>query len=533
LLADFFAATAFCESDIPMNNIKLGTRLSAGFALILFLALAITALSLWRLESTAAVTRAMMSEPLAKERLIADWYRNVHAGVRRTGAIAKSSDPSLTEFFAQDTAASTKANTEYQKQIEALLSAPEERAIFESMSKSRKVFIASRDAIIAAKKQGKTEEVERMLTDVFMPNAKVYLDSMQNLLDHQRQDIDQMAKSVNEANSTSRVLLLVLAGLSLTLGAAIAWTLTRSIVLPLSWALKVAQRVASGDLTVEKQVAQRDEVGQLLVALEQMQNSLGDVIGGIRRSADSIASASSEIASGNQDLSARTEEAASNLQRTAGAMQQLTGTVNHSAQAAHKANELATSASSVATRGGEVVSRVVDTMEEINGASKKIADIIGVIDGIAFQTNILALNAAVEAARAGEQGRGFAVVAGEVRVLAQSSAQAAREIKALIGASVERVEGGTKLVADAGATMQEIVVSVKDVSDIIGQIRDSAAGQSSGISQVGESVNQLDLVTQQNAALVEQSAAAAESLKSEARRLAEAVSSFRLPHLVS
>ncbi|MFM8901638.1 MAG: methyl-accepting chemotaxis protein [Burkholderiales bacterium] len=511
-----------------MKNIKLGARLAAGFGFILFLALAITALSLWRLESTSTVTQAMMKEPLAKERLIADWYRNVHAGVRRTGAIAKSSDPSLTDFFAQDTAASTSANNEYQKQIEALLSTPEEKEVFESMAKKRKVFIATRDAIIAAKKEGKTEEVERMLQDVFMPNAKLYLDSMQSLLDHQRREIDQMAQSVNEANVTTRILLLVLTGLSLSFGALMAWALTRSIVLPLGRAVSVAQRVARGDLTVERQPIQTDEVGQLLAALEQMQSSLCDVIGGIRRSADSIASASSEIASGNQDLSARTEEAAANLQRTAGAMQHLTGTVNESAQSAHKANEMATSASCVATRGGEVVSRVVNTMEEINAASQKIADIIGVIDGIAFQTNILALNAAVEAARAGEQGRGFAVVAGEVRVLAQRSAQAAREIKDLISSSVERVQGGTQLVADAGATMQEIVVSVKNVSDIIGEIRNSAAEQSSGIGQVGQSVSQLDAVTQQNAALVEQSAAAAESLKLEARRLAEAVSSFRL-----
>jgi methyl-accepting chemotaxis protein len=259
-----------------------------------------------------------------------------------------------------------------------------------------------------------------------------------------------------------------------------------------------------------------------------MQQRLRDVVGGIRTGVDSVNTASVEIASGNVDLSARTEQTASNLQQAASAMEQLTGTVKQSADSARQANQLASSAAEVAQRGGSVVAQVVSTMDDINTSSKKIADIIGTIDGIAFQTNILALNAAVEAARAGEQGRGFAVVASEVRSLAQRSAEAAKEIKGLIGASVEKVEGGSRLVADAGRTMSEIVSSVQRVSDIIGEITAAASEQSDGIGLVNRSVNQLDQMTQQNAALVEQSAAAAEGLKDQAARLSQVVGTFRI-----
>ena len=268
-------------------------------------------------------------------------------------------------------------------------------------------------------------------------------------------------------------------------------------------------------------------------ALFDMQASLRNLVGQVRNSTNSISTASSEIATGNQDLSQRTEQTASNLQQAASSMDQLTGTVKQSAESARQANQLASSAAEVAARGGTVVSQVVSTMTEINTASKKISDIIGVIDGIAFQTNILALNAAVEAARAGEQGRGFAVVAGEVRSLAQRSAQAAREIKTLIGASVEKVESGSRLVSDAGRTMNEIVGSVQRVSDIIGEITAAAAEQSDGIEQVNSSVTQLDQMTQQNAALVQESAAAAESLKGQAASLAQVVGTFRLKHAVT
>jgi methyl-accepting chemotaxis protein len=322
--------------------------------------------------------------------------------------------------------------------------------------------------------------------------------------------------------------LLVVAGLAIGFGICASWYITRSVTLPLRRAVEEADRMAGGDLSHPIESTQRDEAGQLLTQLETMRRRWFSTVDELRTTTEGISHASAEIATGNQDLSARTEQTASNLQQAASSMEQLTATVKQSADSARQANQLAASAAEVAARGGNVVSQVVTTMNEINASSKKISDIIGVIDGIAFQTNILALNAAVEAARAGEQGRGFAVVASEVRSLAGRSAEAAKEIKGLIGASVERVDAGSRLVAEAGSTMTEIVGSVQRVSDIIGEITAAAAEQSDGISQVNVAVVQLDQMTQQNAALVEESAAAAESLKQQAGSLAKVVSTFRL-----
>ncbi|MET0519174.1 MAG: methyl-accepting chemotaxis protein [Burkholderiaceae bacterium] len=312
------------------------------------------------------------------------------------------------------------------------------------------------------------------------------------------------------------------------LGVLLAWRLSLSILTPLNEARGFAARMAKGDLSPARAVMGRDEAAEMLHSLGQMQAALAGIVGQVREASDSIQVASAEVASGNLDLSGRTEQTASNLQQTASSMSQLTGTVRQSADAAGTAKQLAGSAAEVAGRGGAVVSRVVSTMGEINDASRRIADIIGTIDGIAFQTNILALNAAVEAARAGEQGRGFAVVASEVRSLAQRSAAAAREIKTLITRSVDRVEAGSQLVSDAGATMGEIVASVDRVSGIIGEISAAASEQSQGIVQVNGAVSELDQMTQQNAALVEQSAAAAQSLKEQSLRLSQLVSHFRL-----
>ena len=311
-------------------------------------------------------------------------------------------------------------------------------------------------------------------------------------------------------------------------GVLVAFAVSRSIVRPLAEAQALATHIANGDLTREVSVQGSDEAAQTLQSLKRMTESLRRIVGEVRASADSIQTASSEVATGNLDLSQRTEQTASNLQQAASAIDHLSGNVRHSAESAHTANQLASSAAEVAARGGTVVSQVVSTMDEIHASSKKIADIIGVIDGIAFQTNILALNAAVEAARAGEQGRGFAVVAGEVRSLAQRSAEAAREIKSLISTSVERVDAGSRLVQDAGSTMTDIVASVKRVCDTISEITAAVTEQSAGIGEVNGTVTQLDQMTQQNAALVEQSAAAADSLKEQANKLATAVSSFRI-----
>jgi methyl-accepting chemotaxis protein len=353
------------------------------------------------------------------------------------------------------------------------------------------------------------------------------------------QAVDAAAKVIDaEASASQRefdeAMLLTLYGFAAVLGMAVVLIVpltllnAASIVEPIRAAKRAAQIIAEGDLTQPIDVQGRDELAEMLRSLAQMQDSLRSLVGQVRSSSDSIGTASAEIATGNQDLSSRTEQTASNLQQTASSMEQLTGTVRQSADSARQASQLASSAAEVAARGGAVVSQVVATMEDINASSKKIADIIGVIDGIAFQTNILALNAAVEAARAGEQGRGFAVVAAEVRSLAQRSAEAAKQIKGLIGASVDKVEGGSRLVADAGQTMKEIVGSVQRVSDIIGEITAAASEQSDGIGQVNGAVTQLDQMTQQNAALVEESAAAAESLKEQAVRLAEVVGMFKV-----
>ena len=317
--------------------------------------------------------------------------------------------------------------------------------------------------------------------------------------------------------------LVCLTGLAL-----VAWLTMRSMLGPLNAVEQSMRAIAGGDLSQPLPAPRHDELGRMIDALAQMQQRLLDLVGDVRRSTESITTASGEIAAGTQDLSQRTERAASSLQQTASAMQELTGTVRHSAEAAGQARTLAASAADVAGRGGAVVQQVVATMGEISASAKRIADITGVIDGIAFQTNILALNAAVEAARAGDQGRGFAVVAAEVRSLAQRSAAAAKEIKALIGGSVEKVETGSRLVADAGTTMTDIVASVQRVAEMIGDITHAAAAQSDGIGGVNSAVSQLDQMTQQNAALVEQSAAASESLKDQARRLAQTVGSFTL-----
>ncbi|MFN6997777.1 MAG: methyl-accepting chemotaxis protein, partial [Aquincola tertiaricarbonis] len=339
----------------------------------------------------------------------------------------------------------------------------------------------------------------------------------------------QQAHASAEAAVSSTVLLF---GGALLLAVAVVLPLTllnmRSICQPVDEARRLAEAIAQGDLTREVTADGKDETAALLRSLTAMQQRLRSIVGDIRDAASNIQLASSEVATGNQDLSQRTEHTASNLQQAASSMEQLTGTVKQTADAATTANQLAGSASDTAGKGGTVVSQVVSTMDEIHTSSKKIADIIGTIDGIAFQTNILALNAAVEAARAGEQGRGFAVVAGEVRSLAQRSAEAAKEIKTLIGASVERVETGSRLVRDAGSTMGEIVASVQRVTDIIGEITAASSEQSQGINQVNRSVIELDQMTQQNAALVEESAAAAESLKEQAARLTQLTASFTL-----
>ena len=342
---------------------------------------------------------------------------------------------------------------------------------------------------------------------------------------------EEDARGVSDANTAlyehSRNITIVLILLGVAAGVALGLGISRHVTRPLGHAVQAAQRMSEGDMSESLQAHGRDETAQLLQALERMRAQLQGIVITVRDNAESVATASAEIAQGNADLSQRTEEQAAALEETAATMDELGSTVRNNADNAQQANQLAQGASEVASRGGQVVADVVATMQGINESSRKIADIIGTIDGIAFQTNILALNAAVEAARAGEQGRGFAVVAGEVRNLAQRSAEAAKEIKSLISASSERVEQGTALVDKAGQTMDEVVTAIRRVTDIVGEISSASAEQSNGVSQIGEAITQMDKVTQQNAALVEQSAAAAESLKVQARQLVQAVAFFR------
>jgi methyl-accepting chemotaxis protein len=392
---------------------------------------------------------------------------------------------------------------------------------------AKKFIAAARADVMARLKAGDKEGARTALLGVHQLFLKHLAGVEQTVAAGNKFAESSMASFAATQTESTRYALLC-GGLAIVLVALFYRLVLRSVQSPVSRCIAFAERVAAGNLSERLDTTRTDDIGRLQRALAEMQESLRGLVANVRNSTDSIAIASTEIATGNQDLSDRTEQTASNLQQAASSMEQLTGNVRQSADSARQANQLATSAAEVAARGGAVVAQVVATMEDINASSNKISDIIGVIDGIAFQTNILALNAAVEAARAGEQGRGFAVVAGEVRSLAQRSAEAAKEIKGLIGASVEKVEGGSRLVADAGKTMNEIVSSVQRVSDIIGEITAASTEQSDGIGQINVAVGQLDQMTQQNSALVEQSAAAAQSLKEQAARLSGLVGTFQL-----
>jgi methyl-accepting chemotaxis protein-1 (serine sensor receptor) len=359
------------------------------------------------------------------------------------------------------------------------------------------------------------------------PTKKI--DEIVDFIDAQtKKNAAESVAAADAARRSATVTLLVVLVVTSLVGAAIVWWIVQGITRPLGQAIDIAKTVAAGDLRYDVDVTSRDEVGELLAALKQMSGNLSDIVSRVRTGTDAITSASSEVATGSMDLSSRTEQQAASLEETASSMTELTSTVRQNNDNATQARKLADEASNVAVRGGATVSEVVQTMGAINDASRKIVDIIGVIDGIAFQTNILALNAAVEAARAGEQGRGFAVVAGEVRNLAHRSAAAAKEIKELIGNSVERVEAGSRLVGEAGVTMEEVVNSVRRVTSIIGEIAMATGEQSRGIEQISDAISQMDSVTQQNAALVEEAAAAAEALQQQAAGLAAAVAVFKV-----
>jgi methyl-accepting chemotaxis protein len=471
----------------------------------------------------------MANVPLAKERMISDWYRNVYSGVRRTSATVKSADPSLVAFFREDTAASTQGAAQLQNSIEPLLTSPEEKALWQEIQKRRKVYIGKRDEATRAKLDGNLAEANRILEQEFVPGSKRYMESIEQLLAMQRESINASARGIHDIYLSSRLLLLGLCAAALLLGAVISLRLGLGITRPLGRAVRLAESVAGGDLGVRIAVQGRDETAQLLRSLQHMNEALTRTIGTVRHGIASIAAATGDLSSGNQDLSARTEQQAASLEETASSMEELGATVRQNAGSTREANALAQAAAGVAGKGFEAIGEVMRTMEGIDASAARIADITGVIDGIAFQTNILALNAAVEAARAGEQGRGFAVVASEVRSLAQRAGAAAKEIRDLSGDSVGKVRDGSRLVADAGATMREIVDSVARVRDIIAEIGAATEEQDAGIVQVNHAMGRMDAMTQQNAALVEQAAAASEAVRDQAARLAAAAAVFRLP----
>ncbi|KQV80180.1 chemotaxis protein [Massilia sp. Root351] len=416
----------------------------------------------------------------------------------------------LSKLISDDTDAGSKAK------LKAVLAARERYDVVQTAFIAKSADTAKRD-----------ENVVYLLTTV-RKEQTAYLNSLTDLVKYQTEAVAKASTEAKAAYVGARNMMMALTVIAAALAAAVVYWITRSITHPLNRAVGVAEAVASGDLTQRIECDTADETGQLLRALKNMNESLARTVGRVRSGSDTISTASSEIASGNLDLSSRTEQQASSLEETASSMEELTSTVTQNAENARQATTLVVSASEFATKGGKVVGEVVATMGAIKESSNKIVDIIGVIDGIAFQTNILALNAAVEAARAGEQGRGFAVVASEVRNLAQRSAAAAREIKALIGESVQTVDAGARLVDEAGATMEGIVKAVRQVADIMTEISAASQEQSSGIAQVNQAIVSIDDVTQQNAALVEEAAAAAQSMRDQAEMLAGAVSVFRL-----
>jgi methyl-accepting chemotaxis protein len=508
-------------------NFKISTRLTAGFGLVVFLAMGMGAAGSFGLHASGVVTDRMVRQTFAKERLITEWQNGVDLSGVRLMALQQNVGPAEQQSLESGIEESSARIVEIRKQLDAMPKSAAETAIYEEIESKRKGYVTAREAVFTAKKSGNEDE-SRKLTDAGLKPARAaYLSSLQKLTKYQAEDIASSVVNVAHQFSESQSILGILAGLVLLLSVGVTFWISRSITNPLRQAIRVANAVASGDLTSRVETNGSDEVSELVRALKSMNDSLARIVGEVRSGSHNIATASGQIATGSLELSSRTEQQAGSLEETASTMEELTSTVKQNADNARQANLLTESASELAIRGGMVVSQVVDTMGSINESSKKIADIIGVIDNIAFQTNILALNAAVEAARAGEQGRGFAVVATEVRNLAQRSAAAAKEIKSLIGDSVEKVTIGGQQVHQAGATMDEIVASIKKVNDIVGEISVASQEQTSGIEQISGAINQLDEMTQQNASLVEESLASTQSLEDQARGLVDVVRVFK------
>jgi methyl-accepting chemotaxis protein len=507
-------------------NLHIARRLQLAFGLVIIVLLATVAIALSGLKDLNASTSNLADQAWPRAKLANAALVSARSSFGRLAQLAVVSDPAMRSMAVGKLAEHTDAFNKAIADLDKLLVRPKGQALNAQAKRDAEAYMAVLARVVALGNAGKYDEASTLaFGDAYGAMQKLSL----GLRDQTVFQTELFATGSAEAQATfdrSRNLIIGAAVLAVLLAIAAAIIITRSIVRPLGAAVNVARTVAAGDLTSDIQVTSKDETGQLMQALKDMNTALQTMVGEVRSGSDTIASASSEIASGNLELSSRTEQQASSLEETASSMEEMTSTVKQNADNARQANGLAATASDVARKGGAVVAQVVDTMGAINASSRKIVDIISVIDGIAFQTNILALNAAVEAARAGEQGRGFAVVASEVRNLAQRSASAAKEIKTLIDDSVQQVELGSKLVNDAGTTMEEVVTSVQRVTDIMAEISSASREQETGIEQINMAITEMDSVTQQNAALVEEAAAAAGSLEEQSAALAKLVSRF-------
>ncbi|SDA39637.1 MULTISPECIES: methyl-accepting chemotaxis protein [unclassified Janthinobacterium] len=511
-----------------MKNLNIGSRLGVGFAVVLLLLATLTITALVRMQTASDLTYRLINTSIKNQRMVAEWSKIIELNSVRGVASFEIADPAVRAKIEEDLKVDAERSSKLQDDIVASLRNPGVIEQFKVVRKVRTDYVTTRGRAFKMKADGDVAGAKQVFEKEVAPITVAYLAEVKRFADMQIKAADGVGASIIEAYSSTRLFLIIMGVAAVLMGIGFAWWITRSITGPIRDAVTVAETVAAGDLSSNIRVQSRDETGQLMHALKTMNDSLVGIVGQVRSGTDTIATASAEIAAGNQDLSSRTEQQASSLEETASSMEELTSTVKQNADNARQANKLAGDAAGIASRGGAVVAEVVATMGDINTSSKKIVDIISVIDGIAFQTNILALNAAVEAARAGEQGRGFAVVATEVRNLAQRSAAAAKEIKGLIDDSVQKVDVGTDLVDKAGKTMEEIVQSIGFVTSIMSEISNASEEQSAGIEQVNQAISEMDQVTQQNAALVEEASAAAEAMQEQASELAQVVSVFRL-----
>ena len=516
------------QSQPPARGLHIGTRLALGFGLLIAMMLVMVVVGVARLTSVTASNSHVIEVDWVKAQAANTLSSIAQANTRRTIEIYLAADDAQRAKMRAEIVAARESFVTSFKTLTEMVQDPEAKALLAQAEQARGRYVISQTKFNELINAGSKEEAYAELTARTLPELATVQQRVDQLSLIEQRLVAESGAQARAQSESGRLLLMALGLAGLVVGVIMAAWITRSITSPLREAVLVAQAVAAGNLNSRIEVRSGDEAGQLMQALQEMNHNLSEIITGVRSSSDAIATATSQIAAGNLDLSSRTEQQASALEQTTASMQELAGTVKQNFESGKRANELAESASQVAVKGGAVVAEVVHTMEAINVSSRKIFDIISVIDGIAFQTNILALNAAVEAARAGEQGRGFAVVASEVRSLAGRSANAAKEIKELISASVSNVSQGCTLVEQAGSTMDEIVVSVRRVADIMGEISLASQDQSNGIDQINQAMVQMDQVTQQNAALVEEAAAAAQSLEYQAQTLVQATSVFRL-----